>query len=50
MEQKITIQLEGGDDPIDHDRALARAIQEATSMNLDMTVEKIEIQQQQQQH
>lgn len=49
VEQKITIQSEGADDPIDHDRALAQAIQEATSMNPDMTVEKIEIQQQQQQ-
>ncbi|KAF5283298.1 hypothetical protein FQR65_LT13977 [Abscondita terminalis] len=51
MEQKITIQSDG--DPIDHDRALAEAIQEATAMNPDMTVEKIEIQQQttqQQQH
>ncbi|XP_054274134.1 protein 4.1 homolog isoform X3 [Macrosteles quadrilineatus] len=47
VEQKITIQSDG--DPIDHDRALAEAIQEATAMNPDMTVEKIEIQQQQQQ-
>lgn len=45
VEQKITIQSDG--DPIDHDRALAEAIQEATAMNPDMTVEKIEIQQQQ---
>jgi hypothetical protein len=45
VEQKITIQSDG--DPIDHDKALAEAIQEATSMNPDMTVEKIEIQQQQ---
>lgn len=44
VEQKITIQSDG--DPIDHDRALAEAIQEATKMNPDMTVEKIEIQQQ----
>ncbi|XP_063607287.1 protein 4.1 homolog isoform X14 [Penaeus indicus] len=44
VEQKITIQSDG--DPIDHDRALAEAIQEATRMNPDMTVEKIEIQQQ----
>lgn len=44
VEQKITIQSDG--DPIDHDRALAQAIQEATMMNPDMTVEKIEIQQQ----
>ncbi|KAB0803412.1 hypothetical protein PPYR_00382 [Photinus pyralis] len=48
MEQKITIQSDG--DPIDHDRALAEAIQEATAMNPDMTVEKIEIQQQTTQH
>jgi len=47
VEQKITIQSDG--DPIDHDKALADAIQEATAMNPDMTVEKIEIQQQQQQ-
>lgn len=46
VEQKITIQSDG--DPIDHDKALADAIQEATAMNPDMTVEKIEIQQQQQ--
>lgn len=46
VEQKITIQSDG--DPIDHDRALAQAIQEATMMNPDMTVEKIEIQQQSQ--
>ncbi|XP_068224938.1 band 4.1-like protein 3 isoform X3 [Palaemon carinicauda] len=44
VEQKITIQSDG--DPIDHDRALTEAIQEATRMNPDMTVEKIEIQQQ----
>lgn len=44
VEQKITIQSDG--DPVDHDRALAEAIQEATEMNPDMTVEKIEIQQQ----
>lgn len=44
VEQKITIQSDG--DPIDHDKALAEAIQEATLMNPDMTVEKIEIQQQ----
>ena len=31
--------------PIDHDEALAQAIQEATAMNPDMTVEKIEIHQ-----
>jgi len=44
VEQKITIQSDG--DPIDHDKALAEAIQEAAAMNPDMTVEKIEIQQQ----
>ncbi|CAG0879753.1 unnamed protein product [Darwinula stevensoni] len=44
VEQKITIQSDS--DPIDHDKALAEAIQEATAMNPDMTVEKIEIQQQ----
>lgn len=43
VEQKVTIQSDG--DPIDHDEALAQAIQEATSMNPDMTVEKIEIHQ-----
>ncbi|KAI1287603.1 hypothetical protein HDE_09921 [Halotydeus destructor] len=43
LEQKITIQSDG--EPIDHDKALAEAIQEATMMNPDMTVEKIEIQQ-----
>ncbi|KAF0312624.1 Protein 4.1 [Amphibalanus amphitrite] len=32
-------------DLVDHDAALRRAIQEATDMNPDMTVEKIEIQQ-----
>ncbi|XP_065211460.1 protein 4.1 homolog isoform X2 [Planococcus citri] len=47
VEQKITVQSDG--DPVDHDKALAEAIQEATAMNPDMTVEKIEIQQQQQQ-
>ena len=31
VEQKITIQSDG--DPIDHDRALAEAIQEAAAMN-----------------
>lgn len=44
VEQKITIESDG--DPIDHDRALADAIQEATAMNPYMTVEKMEIQQQ----
>merc|ERR1711988_1562924 len=42
-EQKVTIQSDG--DPIDHDEALAQAIQEATAMNPDFTVEKIEINQ-----
>ena len=44
VEQKITIQSDG--DPIDHDKALAEAIQEAAAMNPEMTVEKIEIEQQ----
>lgn len=44
VEQKVTIQSDG--EPIDHDEALAQAIQEATAMNPDMTVEKIEIHQQ----
>uniref|UniRef100_A0A646QF67 Moesin/ezrin/radixin homolog 1 n=1 Tax=Hemiscolopendra marginata TaxID=943146 RepID=A0A646QF67_9MYRI len=44
VEKKITIHSDG--DNIDHDKALADAIQEATMMNPDMTVEKIEIQQQ----
>ncbi len=44
VEQKVVIQSDGGD-PIDHDEALAQAIQEATAMNPDMTVEKIEIHQ-----
>lgn len=44
VEQKITIESDG--DANEHDRALAEAIQEATMMNPDMTVEKIEIQQQ----
>jgi len=43
IEQKVTIQSDG--DPIDHDEALAQAIQEATAMNPDFTVEKIEINQ-----
>lgn len=41
VEQKVTIQADGED--IDHEEALAQAIQEATAMNPDMTVEKIEI-------
>ena len=36
VEQKITIQSDG--DPIDHDKALAEAIQEATMMNPDLKV------------
>lgn len=44
VEQKVTIQTDFGE-TIDHDEALAQAIQEATAMNPDMTVEKIEIQQ-----
>jgi len=43
-EQIVTIQSQDGE-AIDHDEALAQAIQEATAMNPDMTVEKIEIQQ-----
>jgi len=43
IEQKVTIQSDG--DPIDHDEALAQAIQEATMMNPEFTVEKIEINQ-----
>ena len=43
IEQKVTIQSDG--DPVDHDEALAQAIQEATAMNPDFTVEKIEINQ-----
>ncbi|XP_076337943.1 band 4.1-like protein 1 isoform X1 [Tachypleus tridentatus] len=43
-DEKITIENEG--DPIDYDRALAEAIQQATMMNPDMTVEKIEIEHQ----
>ena len=45
VQKKITIESDGGA-PIDHDAALARAIQEATAMNPDMTVERIEIEQQ----
>ena len=40
---QVTIQSDG--DIIDHDEALAQAIQEATAMNPDFTVEKIEISQ-----
>ena len=43
VEQKITIKSDG--DEMDHDKALADAIQEATMMNPDIRVEKIEIQQ-----
>ena len=47
VEQKVTIiqSDEDNGEAIDHDEALAQAIQEATAMNPDMTVEKIEIQQ-----
>ena len=41
MEQKIVVKSDG--ESIDHDRALADAIQQATMMSPDMTVEKIEI-------
>ncbi|XP_074605680.1 uncharacterized protein LOC141858735 isoform X6 [Brevipalpus obovatus] len=44
MEQKIVVKSDG-ESPIDHDRALADAIQQATMMSPDMTVEKIEIKQ-----
>lgn len=44
VEHKITIKSDG--DPVDHDRALAEAIQEATMMDPKMTVQKIEITQQ----
>ncbi|XP_014666773.1 PREDICTED: LOW QUALITY PROTEIN: protein 4.1 homolog [Priapulus caudatus] len=44
VEQRITISNDGGV-PIDHDEALAEAIREATEMNPDMTVQKIEIRQ-----
>ena len=40
---QVTIQSDG--EPVDHDEALAQAIQEATAMNPDFTVEKIEINQ-----
>lgn len=41
VEHKITIKSDG--DPVDHDRALADAIQEATMMDPKMTVQKIEL-------
>lgn len=44
VEQRITISNDSGT-PIDHDEALAEAIREATEMNPDMTVQKIEIKQ-----
>ncbi|KAI5699433.1 hypothetical protein M8J76_004767 [Diaphorina citri] len=47
VEQKITIQSDS--DSVDHDKALSDAIMEATAMNPDLKVEKIEIQQQNQQ-
>uniref|UniRef100_A0A8D8M1E0 Moesin/ezrin/radixin homolog 1 n=1 Tax=Cacopsylla melanoneura TaxID=428564 RepID=A0A8D8M1E0_9HEMI len=46
VEQKITIQSDS--DSVDHDKALSDAIMEATAMNPDLKVEKIEIQQQNQ--
>lgn len=45
VEHKITIKSEDGE-PVDHDRALADAIQEATMMDPKMTVQKIELTQQ----
>lgn len=44
LEHKITIKSDG--DPVDHDQALADAIQEATMMDPKMRVQKIEISQQ----
>jgi hypothetical protein len=35
---------ESGDDELDYDKALADAIQSVTNMNQDLSVEKIEIQ------
>lgn len=42
-EHRITIHSHG--DEIDHDAELSAAIMEATRMNPDMTVEKIEVKQ-----
>lgn len=44
VEHKVVIESDG--DPVDHDRALAEAIQEATMMDPKMTVQKIELTQQ----
>lgn len=44
VEHRITIKSDG--EPVDHDRALEAAIQEATMMDPKMTVQKIEITQQ----
>jgi len=44
VQQNITIQSEG-EPGIDHDAALREAIQEATDVNPDITVDKIEIRQ-----
>lgn len=43
VEHKITIASDG--EPVDHDRALAEAIQEATMMDPKMSVQKIEFSQ-----
>ncbi|CAG0915155.1 unnamed protein product [Notodromas monacha] len=42
VEQKITLQSDGS--AVDHDQAFAKAIHDATSMDPNMAVEKIEIQ------
>ncbi|EPB75049.1 hypothetical protein ANCCEY_05869, partial [Ancylostoma ceylanicum] len=42
VEHRVTIH---SDEPIDHDAELSQAIMEATQMNPDMTVEKIEVRQ-----
>ncbi|KJH43323.1 4.1 protein [Dictyocaulus viviparus] len=42
VEHRVTIH---SDEPIDHDAELSHAIMEATQMNPDMTVEKIEVRQ-----
>lgn len=42
VEHRVTIHSE---EPIDHDAELSQAIMEATQMNPDMTVEKIEVRQ-----
>lgn len=43
VEQKITIQSDG--EPVDYDKAVENAIQEATKLDPKMHLEKIEIQQ-----